>query len=82
MCFEKIVAEDDTAAADRSALLEAYNAVAMEDEVIQNFKETVEKKAFQLACKLNAVMTMPRDLVYKIITDYEDFLKTVVDGTF
>lgn len=81
-CFDEMVVEDEEAAALRNKLLEAYNTVAMVDEDVQNFKEFAEMAAFQLTCKWNAIMTLPRNLVYQTVMDFEKFLKTVVvDGT-
>lgn len=73
--------EDEETEPNRNDFIEAYNDVAMGNEDVEHFKELAEKAAFEIACKLNAVMILPRDLVYRTILDFEKFLKTVIiDG--
>lgn len=74
-------AEDEAAVGERNEVIEAYNAVAMENEEVKIFRESIENDAFKMACKLNANMILPRDLVYRTIIDFEKFIKTnIVDG--
>lgn len=79
-CFRDLADETEEEEAERIELLKAYNAVAMENEDITNFKESVEKSALEMICKLNSIMMLPRALVYNTIADFETFLKTVIDG--
>lgn len=82
-CFDEISVEDEQANTYRSEMIEAYNAVAIEDEDVRNFRDSVEKEAFRIACKFNAIMMLPRDLVYNTMKDFSQFLQRfVVDGMY
>lgn len=67
---------------ERNQLIEAYNEVFMELEDVTNFRKLVQKEALEMSCKLSAIMILPRELVYEIITGFEKFQQNVIrDGT-
>lgn len=73
--------EDEVAVSEQNEFIEAYNAVAIENEEVTNFKESVKKAVLEIACKLNAIMILPRELVYNIFKNFEKLLKThIIDG--
>lgn len=78
-CFDRMVASDGVAAAELHA---AYNEVAIEIEEVREFKKSLSTSAFELTCKLNAKMFLPRSFVYDTIQDFEKLMKMVVDGKY
>lgn len=79
-CFDTQSVFNESRQLQQSTFLEAYNAPEIEDHQITVFRSKLRHAALRLVTKMNAQMDASRSLVFKTISNFEEFMDEVISG--